>query len=89
MGTSPAQNPRVSFRDLAEEEGGVLLHLDTGAYHGLNPVGVMIWRLLDGVRTPAVIAAELSQRIEDAPEDLDADVRRFLSELRDRDLVVE
>ena len=30
-------NPRSTFRELAEGSGGVLLHLDTAAYHGLNP----------------------------------------------------
>jgi len=34
-------NPRVVYRDLAAEEGGVLLHLDSGQYHGLNALGSM------------------------------------------------
>ena len=32
---------------LAEGEGGVLLHLDSGQYHGVNPVGLAIWELLE------------------------------------------
>ena len=41
------RNPRVEYRGMGEREGGVLLHLDTAAYHGLNEVGALIWRLLE------------------------------------------
>ena len=41
------RNPRVESRSMGEGEGGVLLHLDTAAYHGLNEVGVLIWSLLE------------------------------------------
>ena len=86
--TSVAQNPRVVYRDLAEEEGGVLLHLDTGQYHGLNRVGSLIWHLLDGKRTPSMIADELRGPLADAPRELQQDICRFLADLRQRDLVV-
>lgn len=84
-----AQNSRVAYRDLAEDEGGVLLHLDTGQYHGINSLGVLIWRLLDGApRTAPAIVAELAGRVEAPPDVLQRDVSRFLAELRERDLVV-
>ncbi len=82
-------NPRVVYRDLAEEEGGVLLHLDTGEYHGLNPVGSMIWHLLEGGRTLSAIIGELRDRLEGPPPAIEQDVARFLADLRERDLVVE
>jgi hypothetical protein len=84
-----ARNPRVVYRDLAEEEGGVLLHLDTGQYHGLNPLGSMIWHLLEGGTTPSAIVQELRERFEPPPPDLDRDVAQFVTDLRRRDLVVE
>ncbi len=40
------KNPQVVYRTLAGE-GGVLLHLESGAYHGLYEVGTLIWGLLD------------------------------------------
>jgi hypothetical protein len=86
-GISP--NPRVVYRDLAEEDGGVLLHLDTGQYHGVNRVGSLIWHLLDGERNPTAIAQELQERVDAAPAALEQDVARFLAHLRKRDLVVE
>lgn len=66
----------------------VLLHLESGAYHELNPVGARIWDLVDGDRSAAEIADELRSRVEDPPEELPEIVTRYLVELRDRDLVV-
>ena len=45
------RNPQVVYRELAGEGGAVLLHLDSGAYHGLNETGILIWSLIDGERT--------------------------------------
>ena len=39
------KNPDVVARGLAEGEGGVLLRLDSGAYFGVNPVGLLVWEL--------------------------------------------
>jgi hypothetical protein len=41
------RNPRVVSRELAAEGGAVLLHLESGAYHGLNETGILIWSLAD------------------------------------------
>lgn len=71
---------------LAENEA-VLLHLDSGAYHELNPVGAEIWDLLDGDRTADEIASELRSRVEDPPGDLESIVSEFLADLRERDLI--
>jgi hypothetical protein len=49
--TTLAKNENVAFRRLAEGEGGVLLHLESGEYHGINEVGCLIWELVDGERT--------------------------------------
>lgn len=71
---------------LAQDEA-VLLHLDSGAYHELNPVGAEIWELLDGERGAGEITAELRTRVMDPPEDLEEIVSDYLDELRERDLV--
>jgi coenzyme PQQ synthesis protein D (PqqD) len=84
-GTRIVRNPGVTYRDL--EEGGVLLHLESGAYHGLNTTGSAIWKLLDGEPTLSTIAAGLRQQLERAPENLEQDVASFLEGLRKRDLV--
>ena len=81
------RNPQVVYRELAGEGGAVLLHLDSGAYHGLNPTGVLIWSLIDDERTFAELVAAVRDRLDDPPEDLDAETERFLADLRARDLI--
>jgi Coenzyme PQQ synthesis protein D (PqqD) len=80
------KNPNVVYRDLAE--GGVLLHLSTGQYHGVNEVGAAIWSVIDGERDLASVTKELRGRIADAPADLENDVVAFVADLRDRDLLL-
>ena len=65
----------------------MLLHLESGAYHGLNETGSLIWDLIDGERDFAALVAGLRERLEDAPDDLDAETERFLADLRERDLI--
>jgi hypothetical protein len=79
------KNDLVVFRELAA--GGVLLHLRTGQYHGVNSLGAVIWSLLDGERTQKAVVAEVRARLQDSPPTLEADVERFLDGIRRRDLI--
>ncbi len=81
------KNPQVVARELGQDGQGVLLHLESGSYHGVDRVGWMIWSLIDGERTVRTIATELRGRIEDAPEHVEEDVAAFLRGLRERDLI--
>lgn len=85
--TVVARNPDVVARELAESDGAVLLNLETGAYHGLNPTGMVIWDSIDGVRTLAQLVDEARERFPEAPETLRTDVVRFLEGALERDLV--
>jgi hypothetical protein len=78
-----SRNPKVVFREL--DGGGVLLHLETGSYHGLNPTGSRLWSLIDGCRRAGDLARALD--VEDAPEDLEPRITDFLTDLVARDLV--
>jgi hypothetical protein len=84
--TAIRKNPQVVYRALAGE-GGVLLHLESGAYHGLNEVGTLIWGLLDEEKTFDQLVAELRGHLLDPPDDLPGEVERFLTDLRERDLL--
>jgi Coenzyme PQQ synthesis protein D (PqqD) len=81
-------NPRVVHRELADEAGGVLLHLDTGAYHGLSATGALIWKLLGEGKTFGTLMAEFTAEVDDAPPEAESEVAQFLEELRERDLVI-
>lgn len=77
----------VAAHELGGSEGGVLLHLESGQYHGVDTVGWTIWGLLDGSRSVADLAGELQQRFPDATEHLTNDVKTFLQDLLERNLV--
>jgi hypothetical protein len=65
----------------------VLLHLDSGEYHGLNEVGSLIWSLIDGERSFDALVDDLREGLEDPPDDLADETERFLADLRERDLI--
>ena len=81
------RNPRVEFRHLADGEGGVLLHLDTAAYHGINETGAFIWGLVDGI-TFEELLARLRDQMENVPSTFEDEVARVVRELADRDLLL-
>ena len=81
------RSAEVAAHGLGASEGGVLLHLKYGQYHGADNVGWTIWSLLDGTRSIAQIAEELQLRFPDAPAHLPEDVNAFLTDLLARDLV--
>ena len=83
------RNPDVVARELPESEGGVLLNVASGAYHGLNPTGFVTWGLIDGVRTIDELVDGVRERFPDAPANLQTDVLRFLEGALERDLVRE
>jgi hypothetical protein len=83
-----ARNPKIVARELGEPQGAVLLHLETGAYHGLNPVGFVVWELIDGERTVADLVEGVRARIEDAPPQVEQDVIKFLEAGLARNLIL-
>ena len=85
--TRVARNPDVVARQLAEGEGAVLLHLETGAYHGLNPVGLLVWDQMEGERTVADLVIAVRENVVDAPARLEEDVLAFLHGAVERDLI--
>jgi hypothetical protein len=87
LSSTLSKNENVAFRRLAAGEGGVLLHLESGEYHGINEVGCLIWELLDGERTVDAVTAGVRDGVEDPPDDLCETVIAFLESLRERELV--
>ncbi len=81
------RNPRVVYRELAEGDGAVLLHLDTAAYHGLNPTAAAVWELLDDGVSFAVLIDVLRTHVESTPSALEPEIAAFLRQLQERDLL--
>jgi hypothetical protein len=83
------RNPQVVARDLAEGDGGVLLHMETGQYHGVNPVGLAIWELIaDDGSTVGELVDGLRERVDDPPASIESEVMEFLASVGERELVV-
>jgi Coenzyme PQQ synthesis protein D (PqqD) len=81
------RSPRAVHRNLTGGAGAVLLHLDTAAYHGINQVGAIVWNLLEQDTTVQRLMEELRGRLEAVPASLEEEIREFVEELVDRDLV--
>lgn len=79
----PVADPQVVLRE-DFEDWTVLFHPLTGEAVGIGPVGVTIWKLLDGQRTLAEVAAEVQARCEDAPSTTLEDTLTFVEGLQRR-----
>lgn len=81
------RSDRAVFRELADGTG-VLLHLDSTAYHGINRIGALIWSLIHDGITLGRLTEEVRTRVTDPPPQLADDVEEFVRDLDSRDLVV-
>ena len=66
------------------DDWAVLFQPATGEAVGIAPVGVTIWKLVDGRRTVSEIAAEVAARYEEVPDTVVADTAAFIEDLRRR-----
>ena len=66
----------------------VILHLKSGTYFGLDPMGTRIWAMLKEGVAPAAICGRLTDEFEVEADIAEADVRRFLSELKANHILV-
>jgi len=81
------RSERAVFRELADGTG-VLLHLDSTAYHGVNRIGVLIWSLIDEGTTLSVLTDDVRSRVMDPPPEIAKDVEEFVRDLSSRELIV-
>lgn len=81
------RNPRAVYRKLTDGEGGVLLHLDSAAYHSVNETGALVWEHLETAPTFSSLLAWLEAELENAPPNWTDEIADFLEDLSERDLV--
>jgi hypothetical protein len=75
----------VVFRELEGEV--VLLHLGTGVYFGLDPVGTRVWQLLAEGRSHVQVLDVLVDEYDVGERRAAADLEDFIAELREHGLV--
>ena len=86
--TAIRRNSRVAHNELGHGQGGVLLHLDSGGYHGVNGVGLLVWQLLDRETTFAELISGLRERVVEPPPTLAEEIAAFVMDLGDRSLLI-
>ena len=76
---------RVVFRAFAHET--VVLNLETGMYHGLDPVGGRLIEVLPRCETVRAAARQIAEEYDRPAEDVEIDVVEFCRALHERGLV--
>ena len=76
----------VNWRAIEGDEG-ILLHLSTGDYYSLNPVGLRIWELIDGRRRASAITGALAGTFGKPEQALAKDVLAFGEALMRENLI--
>ncbi|BAI60958.1 conserved hypothetical protein [Methanocella paludicola SANAE] len=78
-------NPSVVLRE-EFDDWALLFDPDTGEVYGLNPIGVFIWKRLDGRHTVEDIYNELISQFDRVPEKSIDHINNFVSDLTKRGL---
>jgi SynChlorMet cassette protein ScmD len=81
----PVANPLVVLRE-EFDDWAILFDPDTGNAFGLNPVGVFIWKRLDGRHSLEDIGKELRQNAEGVPEEAKGHLKEFIGSLVEQGL---
>ncbi|MCK9363254.1 MAG: SynChlorMet cassette protein ScmD [Syntrophales bacterium] len=73
-------NPLIVLRE-EFDDWALLFNPDTGNTFTLNPLGVFIWKLLDGKQTLATITEAVREAAEDVPAEVESQVEEFVREI--------
>jgi SynChlorMet cassette protein ScmD len=76
----PVANPSVVLRE-EFDNWAILFDPDTGDAFGINPVGVFIWKRLDGLRSVRDILEELRKNYEDVSEEAEEQLKELIQEI--------
>src|SRR5512136_3067405 len=82
----PIANPLVVLRE-EFDDWAVLFNPDTAEAVGINPVGVLIWKLLDGTCGLTKIAQKIETSFANVPATVMNDVKAFIDKLAERGFV--
>ena len=81
----PVSNPMVLLRE-EFDDCAILFDSDTGKAFGLNPVSVLVWKLLDGTNTLEDIHKKLNEQCTNVSDEVKDHVRNFIEELLEKGL---
>ncbi len=81
------RSPQVAYHELGGDRGGVLLRLDTGAYHGVDRIGALVWSKLEGSPTFDQLLPRVRGELDSVPNRFESEIEQLLAGLRDRGLI--
>jgi len=82
----PIANPVAVLRE-EFDDWAVLFNPDTAEAVGVNPVGVAVWKLLDGTRALDQIAACVKEQFSDVPGTAPDEIAAFVDSLAQQGFV--
>lgn len=80
MTDKPIANPLIVLR-VESDDWAILFDPDTSDGFTINPVGVLIWKKLDGKHTVEDIIKEIKEKFQDVEEDVESHCKEFIEEL--------
>jgi len=82
----PIANSVVVLRE-EFDDWAVLFNPDTADAMGTNPVGVAVWKQMDGKKSLADIVSEIKNSFEDAPDGAFKEIVTFVNSLEEKGFV--
>jgi len=75
------------LRTIVNQDGAAILNSTTGTIVVLNSTGAFVWQALERGEDPVIITQDLARETGMQVEALERDVRLFVQDLRDRQLL--
>lgn len=82
----PIKKDTISLRE-EFDDWAILFDPDANKAVGLNDLGVVVWKFLDGNHTMEDVIKELNEICEDVPEDAEEQIKTFIEELLQEEFV--
>ena len=82
----PIANPIVVLRE-EFDDWAILFNPDTATAVGINPVGVAVWKGMDGRRSLQDIVAEINEHFGEVPTGASEEISAFVNTLAEQGFV--
>jgi SynChlorMet cassette protein ScmD len=86
LSDKPVANPVVVLRE-EFDDWAVLFNPDTAGAVGTNPVGVAVWKLMNGKRSLEEIVTHIKEEFDDVPGSVDEELTDFVASLTESGFV--
>ena len=86
LSDKPIVNPLVVLRE-EFDDWAVLFNPDTADAVGINPIGIVVWKKMDGTRTLADLVAQVRATFAEVPDSVNDEVSAFVDNLAQKGFV--